>query len=216
MKFIKLGILLLLLNACSMTTQQAQLPAEDDATTVLTETDAVTNPYLLQQTPVPDEADKQFKQALEQIADEQWLDAEMILQQLVQQYPTLSGPYVNLGLIAWQRDDVVQAEQYFTQAIAVNSNNDKAYIQLGILLRDSGRFAEAEAVYLQALSVWPENTTAMLNLAILYDLYLGDLQQARRYYQQFQQYQSSPDNTVKLWLADIEQRIGPVAAAEGE
>ena len=79
--------------------------------------------------------------------------------------------------------------------------------ECGLLYRKKGRFDEARAMYEQALAAYPNYYPAHRNLGILCDLYLNDLESAMAHYQVYSQAMPK-DNKVKLWIADLQARMG--------
>lgn len=165
------------------------------------------NPYTQQQVSVPAQARQEFVRAQEAMQAENWPLAERILKPLAENYPSLSGPQVNLGLVQWRQDRFELAETAFNRALEINPNNLEAYNQLALLKRQQGEFEAAEQLYLQALEVWPFHAQSHKNIGILYDLYRGDWQKALLHYRAFQQLQEQPDPQMTGWIVDLERRI---------
>jgi len=92
--------------------------------------------------------------------------------------------------------------------VLANPGNCAARTELGVLLRQRGEFDAAEDHYLACLEYRPEYQAAYLNLGILYDLYLGRLDDALAAYRQYQSLASEPDNRVNGWVVDLERRVG--------
>lgn len=156
---------------------------------------------------VPAAADSQFRAALDAQRDERWADAEREHAQLLERYPYLSGPALNLALICARTNRPQQAEEYFRRALQINPDNVAAGDQYGVWLRLQGRFAEAETVYLQALARNGDYADAHLNLAILYDLYLEKLPQALEHYQRYLALRGDEKSPVTGWVADLQRRL---------
>lgn len=199
-----------LLNACSLLQQPGSTsPAASEA--AVGETDAgftpMPNPYNRSQKTLPNHVLARFMEAQLAMEAEQWSQAQALLEQLVGEYPTLSGPYVNLGLVYRQQGDLDRAEEMFRQAIAVNRLNGEAYNQLAVLHRERGEFEEAEQRYLEALDVWPHNAVVHRNLGILYDLYMGRFDQALQHYRMTQKLLPEPERQLEGWIVDLERRI---------
>ena len=122
--------------------------------------------------------------------------------------PELAGPWVNLGQVYLKLDKEEEARLAFRKAIAANPANCAAYNQLGVLSRQMGDFAQAENHYLKCLSAQPDSADVYLNLGILYELYLGRLQEALGAYRQYQNLSVEPDRKVAGWVLDLERRTG--------
>lgn len=163
--------------------------------------------------PVPEEAAASYARAVAAIRAENWLEAELELEQLTLAYPQYPGPYVNLALVYLhdgRRDD---ARDALERALAVEPNHPHANTQLGILLREEGEFAEAEAAYRRALDGDPEHSLAHYNLGVLLDLYLRRTAEALEHYEAYQASLEQPNETVARWIIDLRRRVGNGDAA---
>ena len=76
----------------------------------------------------------------------------------------------------------------------------------GIHYRRAGLFRQARDAYQAALRLRPDYAMAHINLAILCDIYLQDMDCARRHYREYLRLAGAGDNRVELWMADLEQR----------
>ncbi len=173
------------------------------------------NPYRVDPPSVPGAARQRFDDALAALEQQQWQAAETDLLWITEHHPELSGPYLNLALLYQRSQQPDKVEPAFRQAIAATPDNVAAYNQYAIYLRQQGRFADAEAQYLRALEVWPDSPNTHLNLGILYDLYMGQLQQALKHYRAYQALQPEPDRRVQGWIVDTERRLARQAPAGG-
>ncbi|MBL4583649.1 MAG: tetratricopeptide repeat protein [Pseudomonadales bacterium] len=126
---------------------------------------------------------------------------------LTQDYPSYSGPYVNLALIHVQRNQPDQAIGLLKQAISANPISFSGHHQLAILYRKKGRFEDAERHYIAAKRVDSNHPEVHKDLAILYDLYMGKLTQALVLYQHYQTLLTQPNPALKGWIIDIKNRI---------
>lgn len=174
------------------------------------------NPYEQSQTNVPRAAKTLFVDAVTDMRNQRWQEAELLLQQLTVEYPRLSGPFLNLGLVYRNTDRMEQAEQAFIQAVEANDKNLDAYNQLGLLKREQGAFDEAEAYYLKALDVWPQHAPSHRNLGILYDLYLGQFYKALEHYEDYRALQEAPDKQLLGWIVDLKRRLQELAKAPAQ
>lgn len=185
----------------------SQVPAEVSSAGVTAKAPVPPNPYEQTKVDVPAAARALFADAISAMRQQQWADAEPLLQQLIAEYPQLSGPHLNLGLLYLQTDKKAEAEQAFRRAIDINPNNLNAYNQLAILKREQGAFAEAETYYQQALAIWPYHAPSHRNLGILYDLYLGRLEKALEHFEKYQALQETPNKQLTGWIVDLKRRI---------
>lgn len=136
------------------------------------------------------------------------VEAEALLLQVTDDQPELAGPWVNLArvFVAQGRED--HAIAALEQAVLANPGNCAARTDLGVLLRRRGEFESAEAHYLACLEYQPDYQAAHLNLGILYDLYLGRLNDALAAYRRYQALAAEPDGRVGIWVVDLERRLG--------
>ncbi len=209
-------LLILQLAACSSspTSQDEKLSMIDELAVIQGE--QVQNPYLLDRQPVDKQAQSAFGRAVEAMQKKQWEQAEAGLVQLNLDYPGLSGPWLNLGIVYAATERMEEAENAFARAIEVNSNNLDAYNHLAALKRNKGDFAAAEGLYQQALAIWPDHADSHLNLGVLYDIYMGRFDQAVMQYEAYQALQDEPDRRVAGWLQDINRRPQMLARSETE
>jgi len=163
--------------------------------------------------PIPEAALARYDRALAAIRGEDWLEAELELEQLTVEYPAYSGPHVNLALVYrhdGRRDDA-QAE--LERALAIDPGHAAANNQLGILLREQGRFDEAERAYRRALATDPTHALAHYNLAVLLDIYLRRTAEALEHYETYQSSLAEPNEIVGRWIIDLRRRVGNGDAA---
>ncbi len=213
---IKLLLLMLLLSGCAAPPPAPPPEPESEpvvesaaAADVAAETQMATpdvNPYLLDPTPVPAQVTREFSQIQQQLADAPEL-ALSALHTLAEQHPQLSGLWYHLALYRQQQGQPEAALSAVQHALAVNPANLDGWNLQGILQRQQGQFSEAEQSYQQALKRWQNYAPAHLNLAILYDLYLGQPQQALSHYQAYQALQAEPRRDVKGWIVLLERQL---------
>lgn len=170
------------------------------------------NPYLADKASISWAAEKSFKASVDLLKQQQWSQAEKELITLTKNYPQYSGPWLNLAYLYSKTDRNHKAEQAYQKAINANPRNINAYNELAILFREQGRFIESEQLYIRALSTWNDHPATHLNLAILYDLYMGRMDDALHHYRQYQSLQSEEDHKVKAWIADLQRRINRLVA----
>lgn len=163
--------------------------------------------------PVPEAAAAAHARALAAMRSENWLEAELELEQLSLEYPVYPGPYVNLALVylkGGRRDD---ARDALERALALDPGHAAANTQLGILLREDGEFAAAEAAYRRALDANPDHGLAHYNLGVLLDLYLRRTAEALEHYEAYQASLAEPNETVARWIVDLRRRVGNANSA---
>ena len=162
---------------------------------------------------VPERASAAYARAVDAMQAEDWLEAELELEQLVLEYPNFAGPYVNLAIIYMQDSRSDDALQALEQALAIEPAHAIAHNQLGILLREQGEFAESEQAYRSAIEADPAYALAYYNLGVLLDLYLRRPDEALPLYEQYQSLLTEPDQRVGRWIIDLRRRLGVADAA---
>lgn len=163
--------------------------------------------------PVPEAAVASYARALDALRAENWLEAELELEQLTLDHPEYPGPHVNLALVYLndgRRDD---ARTELELALGVAPGHAAANTQLGILLREEGKFEEAEAAYRRALETNPAHALAHYNLGVLLDLYLRRPAEALEHYEAYQGTLTEPNETVGRWIIDLRRRVGNAGSA---
>ncbi len=190
---------------------EAKVHTEESAPSALPEGPVTPKPYEQMDVSVSAQARSDFERALAAMEQGDDTQARQLLMAMTEQYPGLSGPWVNLAKIHREQGRSEEAMAALEQALSINSNNLDAYNQLALLKREAGDFDAAERLYRQALAVWPFHGPSHLNLGILLDLYRGEGEQALLHYRAYQQRQDEQDRQVAGWIVDLERRL----AAEG-
>lgn len=151
---------------------------------------------------------ERFERATALARDGRLVEAEALLLQITDEQPELAGPWINLARVfvdQQRHDDAVRALQ---RAVQANPVNCAARTELGVLLRRRGEFEAAETHYLACLEHRSDYQAAYLNLGILYDLYLGRLNEALAAYERYQSLAAEPDRQVHVWVVDLQRRLG--------
>ncbi|NGX15674.1 tetratricopeptide repeat protein [Wenzhouxiangella sp. XN24] len=138
------------------------------------------------------------------VADE----AEQLLDGLATDYPELSGPLLNLGILHAAAGRLEAAEAAFRQVLEMAPADAVAHAELGIVLRRQGRFAEADASYREALALQPDYALAWRNRGVLLDLYLGRPAEALQCYERYLDLVGGleGDEQVARWVAELQLR----------
>lgn len=203
-------------------------PAQSDTTGVIrpvrdVAAPAATSSATAHITPVPVTAEVQamapaavpdYMAAINLVRANKLDDALMVFQGISGQYPRLSGPLVNEGLIYLHQGRWDDALNALDRALKANEQNPYAWNLRGVALRESGKFTEARASYERALALDPLYARAHFNLGVLADLYLQDLALAISHYEKYQALQVKPDQAVGNWIVDLRNRSGATGNAE--
>jgi tetratricopeptide (TPR) repeat protein len=162
-----------------------------------------------------EKAKADYKKALSAAEAGDYDLAETLFIAMTESYPTLSGPYLNLGVSYQRKEQFDTAETYFRKAILVQPKNSIAYNQLGILLRTKGEFEASLEMYEKAIDIDSDYALAHLNMGILLDLYLVKPAEALDHYRIYQKLTIEEDQKVAFWIVDLEQRIQPELSQTG-
>jgi len=169
------------------------------------------NLYLASEGSLPSGIEAKFVAATKQLNEGKAEQAKRAFKQLVIEVPTLSGPWLKLGDIALAQSDSSRALEYFKQAVYVNPHNYVASSRVARLLREQGDFSGAKSHYEMALKSWPGLVSAHINLGILYDLYLGNKEDALIHYklaQKLNELDNKPLNKrLKIWIIDVSRQL---------
>jgi tetratricopeptide (TPR) repeat protein len=132
---------------------------------------------------------------------------------LSEQYPNLSGVWLQLALLAKQQDndDMQQLQKemtrYLNNAISANPLNYLAHNEFALVLRQQGQFQQALNHYELAIKSWPAFAEGYLNRGILYDLYMGRKSLALVDYELYQALSDDNSRQLKGWIIDLKRQI---------
>lgn len=163
----------------------------------------------------PDQGDPQqrFDAAFEQMKNGDTAAAEQSFLALTKDFPQFPGPWVNLGIIYAKSKRVAPAIDVLGHATQLDPNNVVAWNWLGMLNRQAGQYGPAKLAYEHGLQVAPGDAMTRLNYAILLDVYLKQPQAAIEQYKQYESQTPKEDLAVMAWVAELESRMPPAAAA---
>ena len=206
--------LLALLLAAAVLVACSDAPTRPDASRRVP-ADAIPGPDTAQtSTAGSSDAQQRFAAALALLDQHQPDQAEAALVALAQDYPQLSGPATELGLLYLRSNRRPQATQSFELALRANPQNTLALNCLGILYRQRGDFARAEQSYLRVIALKPDDAKAHLNLGILYELSLHRPRDALEQYRESQKYAVQENLMVTAWIKELEPQAGPLVASD--
>ena len=153
---------------------------------------------------------QQYKLALELMQSEDYRQAISLMENIIEEEPRISGPWVNIAIAYRQLDEIDKAESAIHMALEANPDNPYALNQAGIIMREQGKFSASEEMYKRALAEYPNYPNAHLNLAILCDLYLQNIVCAKSHYQAYQELNQDSDKSIVAWMNDLDRRsAGP-------
>jgi len=134
-------------------------------------------------------------------------EAELEFKQVALQFPQLSAPYVNLGILYRKTGHLDQSEQALKTAVERNDGSAVAWTELGATQRLRGEFPDAAASYEKAIAADPNFAPAYRNLGVVSDLYLGDPERALTAFERYKEL-TGEEKPVSGWIAELRQRTG--------
>jgi len=107
-----------------------------------------------------------YEQAARAVSEENWLEAEKIYEQIIEQEPA-SQAYNDLGVLYYNQKKYPQALAQFDKALEQSRVYVNAYVNRGLLYSKLKQFAKAEADYRAAIEKVPYHYQAYLNLGVV-------------------------------------------------
>jgi Tetratricopeptide repeat len=134
-------------------------------------------------------------------------EAELEFKQVALQFPQLSAPYVNLGILYRKAGQLEQSEDALKTAVERNDSSAVAWTELGATQRLRGEFPNAAASYEKAIASDPNFAPAYRNLGVVSDLYLGDPERALTAFERYKEL-TGEEKPVSGWIAELRVRTG--------
>lgn len=168
------------------------------------------------QTKVPDEGVTQHYDVMKEMGDcyasvGDYTRARQCYEKAVRLMPDEAGPYVGLGVVAFQQGRKDLAEDYFRKAARLDASNSRALCGLGMVLQDDGAYEESFDMYLTSLEHDPDNLTALLGLFQV-SCRMGTFARVIDYLNQYLE-RHPADAAVLLCLATLHLRDGRLVKA---
>jgi tetratricopeptide (TPR) repeat protein len=176
-------------------------------------------------TPVTARGKADFDRAVGAMKAGNATEAELEFKQVALQFPQLSSPYVNLGILYRKSGRLDQSEEALKTAVEHNDGSAVAWTELGATQRLRGEFPSAAASYEKAIAADPNFAPAYRNLGVVSDLYLGDPERALTAFERYKEL-TGEEKPINGWIAELRQRTGkpplkrpapppPAGSAEG-
>jgi Flp pilus assembly protein TadD len=148
-----------------------------------------------------------FDAAMARMNSEKYQEGIELLDKVISRSQTNPVPYINRGIAHARLGNHKLAEDDLKRALELDPLHPVANNEYGVLFRKTGRFKEARQLYENLLQKYPYYPLMHKNLGILCDLYLRDYKCALR---EYETYSSAvpEDNTIKIWIADVQRRLG--------
>ncbi len=167
-------LLAIFLTAC------AQIETQDETNTEKQQENITSAPEKLS-----GEELKKYKTALYAMRDNNMQTAKELLTEIVSEYPNLSGPKANLGLVYFKEKNSKKAQELLTEAIRLNNRNAYAHNTLASIQLQQGDFINAEKHFLLALKFKPDYAKAHFNIALLYDVFFHKISESISHYKSY-------------------------------
>lgn len=151
---------------------------------------------------------KDFGLAINALKSNSASEAEILFKNLADDNPDISGPWLNLGLIYFNNNELSKSKQAANRALELNARNPYALNLLGMLASKEGEFKLAHTLYTKAISYKNDYAIAHYNLALLYDIYYQDIKAAISHYNHYLTLIDSNDKRTVDWLEQIKNTRG--------
>ncbi|CBL46602.1 Hypothetical protein HDN1F_30190 [gamma proteobacterium HdN1] len=152
-------------------------------------------------------AESQYRQALTALNSGQEDQALVLLRDISNQYPNLSGPLLNQAILLRKKGRLEEARDLLQKSLLTPTQNPRVMNELGIVNRELGQMKQARAAYESAIRLAPSYDLPHYNLGVLADLYLQDLPLAIQEFEAYQALQETRDKRVDGWLKDLKRRV---------
>ena len=168
---------------------------------------AATAPGAAPNVPVTPRGKADFERAVGFMRAGNNTEAELEFKQVALQFPQLSAPYVNLGILYRKSGRLEQSEDALKTAVERNDGSAVAWTELGATQRLRGEFPNAAASYEKAIADDPNFAPAYRNLGVVSDLYLGDPERALTAFERYKEL-TGEEKPVSGWIAELRARTG--------
>ncbi len=143
---------------------------------------------------------EKYKSGLIALNNNEDATAEGIFNEFLQDTPELAGPYTNLALIHFKRQEYDQSLELVNKALIRNPEQAQAYQLRAQIFVAKRKINEAKKDYIKAIELDPDYINAHYNLALLYDIYLQEITLAINHYEIYLSLIKEPDETTQEWV----------------
>jgi len=148
-----------------------------------------------------------FSKAIDALGNNDIDHAEAMLKDLISDNPEISGPWVNLGLIYFSKNQFSESELAINNALRLNPHNPYALNLSGMLARRNSDIKRAHALYLEAIKYKDDYAMAHYNLALLYDIFFQDISAAAIHYRKYLDLIGGKDKQTVDWLEQLKNSM---------
>lgn len=161
---------------------------------------------------IPDSARAEFQKAQEFLEKRDTERGVACLKKAVEFAPQFAGAWNALGTVAYQSEQLEEAEIYFRRALDLNPSYYGALVNLGSLLVSRSKVEESLNIFWRAAQLRPDDPMGQARLGLTY-LNLGDLDKAEERFMEAKKIEPGHFSLPHLYLAQIFGRRGARAAA---
>ncbi len=164
-----------------------------------------------QETRIPDEGATQHFDVMREMGDcyaqvGDYLQARRCYEKAIDLLPDKPEPYVGLGVVAFQNEDLVRAQRFFDRALELDDKCSRAFCGLGMIHQQQQDYARACEMYLRSLTENSDDLTALLGLFQV-SCQMGTFDRVIYYLEQYL-HRHPADSAVMLCLATLHLRQG--------
>ncbi|MBW3010765.1 glycosyltransferase [Candidatus Woesearchaeota archaeon] len=131
----------------------------------------------------PGEPKVHYQMATHYLANRKFEDAKQELKKVIALKPDFDLPYIHLGDLALEKNNVSEAIDYFNKAIEANEKCEVAYVKLAGLLTRMGKFRSAHSILKLAHANGLSSPALINNLGFLF-LHTGKVKEAVNIFKQ--------------------------------
>ncbi len=144
-----------------------------------------------------------YQNALTELNNNNFKKAEKYFLKVTKTHPDLSGPWANLALIYIKQELYEKAGNHIKKSLEKNPEMAQALNMAGFIEERKGNINKAKNYYEKAIEKKPDYTLAYYNLALLYDVYLQNIREAIKYYQQYLSLLDEEDEKTENWVEEL-------------
>jgi tetratricopeptide (TPR) repeat protein len=171
------------------------------SSSVKTASPDITTPKTISTKAQISESDREkFNAGLGALSSDDLSTAERIFSDLIEEQPSLAGPYCNMALIYLKKKEYQKSIETIAKALKLNDGIAQAYDIRAQALVATGKIKDAERDYISAVTLDSKYANAHYNLALLYDIYYQEIGKAIKHYETYLSLLDRPDKSTQEWV----------------
>ncbi len=144
-----------------------------------------------------------YQDALTELNKNNLKKAEKYFLTVTKKHPDFAGPWANLALIYIKQKHYKKAEDHIKKSLEKNPKMAQTLNMAGFIEERKGNINKAKSYYKKAIEKKPDYTLAHYNLALLYDVYLQNIKEAIKHYQQYLSLLDGEDKKTENWMEEL-------------